>query len=715
MRSIRISLLIYFLALLALALAAFSFLIYENSKARLALVYVSTRELMDKEREKARQVREEHYEKTRQTLHTNFDAALLLKAQTLASQLAETMIRPERVFAARPIAPAMPIVLAPHGPAVPLYFASYFDTELRHGWSSPRWTGRRQLDLALAEEILHSSRAERVPAVYQVYNEQGEIMARSRLLNEENLPLDPKAAQMKLLEPDFENVVLPSGRKFRCVTLRVPITRLSVTRLWPTGGGDRRRGPPGPNAVPPPPPGRGRGGAGGEENPSPLQGNGRIEGNPPAKDRNPATDNASFPGRPPGGEATGVPPGAFGLGPLAGPPQFIPPMRAQTSLIPVDPEAVQRGDVPKVILVYGKPTTEVEETLADLRAELDDGQRRLEEAQAQTLKELEEHSRTALVTLRNRLLLISAGIFAATVVGGFWIVRWVLSPLKRLTCAVSQVSERDFQLRIAPEQVPEELQPIVERLQQSLSSLEKAFAREKQAAADISHDLRTPIASLLATTQVCLRRSRSPEEYRNALESCRQIGLQLNRLVERLLALARLDAGADRLQTELVDVSELAEECVQVVRPLAEQRGLHLWLHKNGPILAETDAGKVREILTNLLDNAIEYNRPGGRVEVGVRPDNGEVEIEVRDTGIGIPPEAQEHLFERFYRADPSRQSDASHCGLGLAIVKGYVDLLGGRVLVESQPDQGSSFRVRLPAGKALEADADLETAQTPL
>ncbi len=714
MRSIRISLLIYFLALLALALAAFSFLIYENSKARLALVYVSTRELMDKEREKARQVREEHYEKTRQTLHTNFDAALLLKAQTLASQLAETMIRPERVFAARPIAPAMPIVLAPHGPAVPLYFASYLDTELRHGWSSPRWTGRRQLDLALAEEILHSSRAERVPAVYQVYNEQGEIMARSRLLHEENLPLDPKAPQMKLLEPDFENVILPSGRKVRCVTLRVPITRLSVTRLWPTGGGERRRGPPGPNAVPPPPPGRGRG-PGGEENLPPPQAESRIEAEPASKDRNPARDNASVPGRPAGGEGGGVPPGPFGPVPLGGPPQFIPPMRAQTSLIPVDPEAIQRGDVPKVILVYGKPTTEVEETLADLRAELDDGQRRLEEAQAQTLKELEEHSRTALVTLRNRLLLISAGIFAATVVGGFWIVRWALSPLKRLTCAVSQVSERDFQLRIAPEQVPEELQPIVERLQQSLSSLEKAFAREKQAAADISHDLRTPIASLLATTQVCLRRSRSSEEYRSALESCRQIGLQLNRLVERLLALARLDAGADRLQTELVDVSELAEECVQVVRPLAEQRGLQVRLDKNGPILAETDAGKLREILTNLLDNAIEYNRPSGRVEVGVRRDNGEVEIEVRDTGIGIAPEAQEHLFERFFRADPSRQSDASHCGLGLAIVKGYVDLLGGRILVESKPDQGSSFRVRLPAGKALETDAELETAHTPL
>ncbi|MCS6975934.1 MAG: ATP-binding protein [Gemmatales bacterium] len=701
MRSIRISLLVYFLALLALALAAFSFLIYENSKARLAVVYESTHELMEKEREKARQVREEQYQKTSQTLYTNFDAALLLKAQTMASQLAETMIRPERVFAARPIAPVVPIVLAPHGPAVPLYFASYFDTELRHGWSSPRWTGRRQLDLAQAEEILHSSRAERVPAVYQVYNEQGEIMARSRLLNEENLPLDPKAAQMKLLEPDFDNVVLPSGRKFRCVTLRVPITRLSVTRLWPTGGGDRRRGgPPGP--PPAPAPGRGSG----EEGTPPVPGGGS------GGESGGVAQGGARPGN------ANVPPGQFG--PLAPPgfPPMVPPMRAQTSLIPVDPEAIQRGDVPKVILVYAKPTTEVEETLADLRAELDAGQRLLEEAQAQTLQELEEHSRAALLTLRNRLLLISVGVFAATVIGGFWIVRWALSPLKRLTCAVSKVSEKDFQLRIAPEQVPEELKPIVERLRQSLASLEKAFAREKQAAADISHDLRTPIASLLATTQVCLRRPRSSEEYRTALENCRQIGMQLNRLVERLLALARLDAGADRLQTELVDVTELAEECVSVVKPLAEQKGLRVSFDKNGPILLETDAGKLREVLTNLLDNAIEYNRPHGLIEVGVRRDNGEVEIEVRDTGIGIAPEAQEHLFERFYRADPSRQSDTSHCGLGLAIVKGYVDLLGGRISVHSQPGAGSSFKVRFSADKSLdsepEANESPQTARSP-
>src|SRR5205807_2167799 len=107
---------------------------------------------------------------------------------------------------------------------------------------------------------------------------------------------------------------------------------------------------------------------------------------------------------------------------------------------------------------------------------------------------------------------------------------------------------------------------------------------------------------------------------------------------------------------------------------------------------------KLREILTNLLHNAIEYNRPAGRVEVAVARQNGRVFLQVRDTGIGIAPEARAHIFERFYRADPSRATEDAHAGIGLSIVKGYVDLLGGTIAVDSTPGEGSTFTVTLPA-----------------
>ena len=147
-----------------------------------------------------------------------------------------------------------------------------------------------------------------------------------------------------------------------------------------------------------------------------------------------------------------------------------------------------------------------------------------------------------------------------------------------------------------------------------------------------------------------------------------------------------------------VDVANLAEQCATLVRPLAVARGLSLRVDRNGPVVLQTDPDKLREVLTNLLHNAIEYNRPDGRIELGLQRQNGNVLVEVRDTGIGIAAEAREHIFERFYRADPARQADGLHAGLGLAIVKGYVDLMGGRINVESTEGEGTTFRVELPA-----------------
>ncbi|HKB38243.1 MAG TPA: HAMP domain-containing sensor histidine kinase, partial [Gemmataceae bacterium] len=173
---------------------------------------------------------------------------------------------------------------------------------------------------------------------------------------------------------------------------------------------------------------------------------------------------------------------------------------------------------------------------------------------------------------------------------------------------------------------------------------------------------------------------------------------QINQAVERLLALARLDAGVDRVRKQTIDAVDVARQCVSVVRPLAEVNGLKLSLEADEPALLETDPDKLREILNNLLHNAIQYNREGGSVDVSVHRENGHLQLQVCDTGIGIPETARPHIFERFYRADPSRQADGLHAGLGLAIVKGYLDLMGGSIDVESVEGKGSTFNVRLPA-----------------
>ncbi len=252
--------------------------------------------------------------------------------------------------------------------------------------------------------------------------------------------------------------------------------------------------------------------------------------------------------------------------------------------------------------------------------------------------------------------------------------------------------------------MPVELRPIVARLTETLEQLRRAFEREKQATADISHELRTPLAALLTTTEIALRKPRVPAEYRELFEDCRLSAQQMNQIVERLLTLARLDAGVDRLRPQTVDAADLAEQCAALVRPLAEARHLTLNVHRNGALPLMTDPDKLREVVTNLLHNAVQYNRPDGSVDLSVVLTGDRLQVEVRDTGIGIAAEARERIFERFYRADPSRGADGLHSGLGLAIVKEYVDLMGGSIAVESTVGQGSIFRISLPATTPLAA-----------
>ncbi len=349
------------------------------------------------------------------------------------------------------------------------------------------------------------------------------------------------------------------------------------------------------------------------------------------------------------------------------------------------------GSGPWLVVHYASEMTPRDEAIAKHRETLN-----------HELAVLERSGQETLSTLRRRLVAIALVTFLLTTVGGYILVGFGLAPLRRVTEAVSRVSSRDFRLPLPPDEpLPNELTPIRDRLQGTLDELRKAFEREKQAAADISHELRTPVASMLTTVEVALRKPRSAEEYRQTLEDCRVVARQMRHLVERIMALARLDAGSDRLRPRPVDVGELVRECAALVKPLAGERGLELRVHCPKPVVWTTDPDKLREVLVNLLHNAVEYNKPAGAIDVSAQAADGWLDVQVHDTGVGISKEAFDHIFERFYRADPSRHANELHAGLGLSIVKGYVGLLGGTVTVDSQVGQGSTFRVRLPGAAA--------------
>jgi signal transduction histidine kinase len=329
---------------------------------------------------------------------------------------------------------------------------------------------------------------------------------------------------------------------------------------------------------------------------------------------------------------------------------------------------------------------------------LDQAYRNLQQRRDEELREDAEKTVADLASLRNRLLLISTLTFLAAIGGTFGLIHAGLSPLRRLSEAVSRVSPHDFRLPFPERRLPAELKPIVGRLRETLALLKRTFAREKQATADISHELRTPLAVLLTTTELGLRKPRTAEQYRELLGDCRSSAQQMNEVVQRLLTLARLDAGVDLLNNRPVDVTQLAVQCATMVRPLAEAQGLTLQVEPSPTLVVNTDPDKMREVLNNLLHNAIQYNRPHGRIDIRVAQDTNRVRLEVSDTGIGIAADATEQIFERFYRADPSRGGDGLHAGLGLALVKEYVGLMGGRIAVNSIEGQGSTFQVWLPA-----------------
>ncbi len=306
----------------------------------------------------------------------------------------------------------------------------------------------------------------------------------------------------------------------------------------------------------------------------------------------------------------------------------------------------------------------------------------------------------------NRLILICLATISLCALAITWVTRASLAPLVNVADAVTDLTPKDLRLKLHgeeldPRKMPEELAPIVQRLQESLDSLDKAFAREKRATADISHELRTPLASLLTTIQVALRKPRTPEEYKSTLKQCVETGSHMTMLVERLLVLSRLDAGVDQVRKEPVNIVELAGQCVDMLRPIADQRqiSIEMDVDDSANMLEPqpSDAAKLREVLVNLIDNAVHYNNDEGSVTLRISAAPKSVILEVIDTGVGMTPETQSHLFERFYRADPSRQSETVNAGLGLAIVKGYIDLFGGTISVNSVPGKGSTFRVALP------------------
>jgi heavy metal sensor kinase len=227
--------------------------------------------------------------------------------------------------------------------------------------------------------------------------------------------------------------------------------------------------------------------------------------------------------------------------------------------------------------------------------------------------------------------------------------------------------------------------------------LESSFQQQVRFTADASHELRTPLSVIHTHAQLALSRDRSADEYKRTIATVLRASGRMKGLVDSLLLLAGADAGRLSIERQQFDLRDVIDECIMMVTPLANEKGITLESDLRSAEVS-ADPARISQVAINLMSNAIRYNREKGSVTVQIRLDGKDVLLIIADTGVGIPPEHLPHLFERFYRVDVARSRDAGGSGLGLAICKSIIDAHGGSIDVQSKPDQGSTFTVRLPA-----------------
>lgn len=260
---------------------------------------------------------------------------------------------------------------------------------------------------------------------------------------------------------------------------------------------------------------------------------------------------------------------------------------------------------------------------------------------------------------------------------------------------ITRVGATDLSDRVSITHVPDELRPIVDRLNQLLQRVEDTVHREKAMTADIAHELRTPLAGMRAAAELALSRPRQADEYRSIFQQVLAMEMQMQQLVENLLTLARLEArGIHERDDEDCDPADIARRLIEERQNEFRNRQIQLALNFSSDRVIRAPGHLLRTALRNVIDNAIEYTNNGGTVEISTSADSQNVIFEISNTGSHIHPTDVPLVFERFWRGDEARSKSERHSGLGLSIVRQAMENMGGTIQVSSE--MGGWFRVRL-------------------
>jgi len=305
------------------------------------------------------------------------------------------------------------------------------------------------------------------------------------------------------------------------------------------------------------------------------------------------------------------------------------------------------------------------------------------------------HSAGVLFVVMGLALMLALGTAGALV------TRRVFAAIDDVVQQARRIGESSLSRRLPHPGGHDEIGRLVDTLNAMLARIEHAFEAQRRFTADASHELRSPLSRLRTELEIALRRPRDAADYVDALRSCLDEVERMTLLVDELLVLARLDAGAERAAAETVSLNRLVEEAVHRTEPRARERGVEVVIEPSPVVNARIGRGPVSLVLANLLDNAVKFSPAGARVSLRVGCEDREAVVGVADRGPGLSRTELPYLFDRFFRGAAARADAAPGIGLGLALSQAMVQAHGGRIDAANRPEGGALFTVRLPLADA--------------
>ncbi len=315
------------------------------------------------------------------------------------------------------------------------------------------------------------------------------------------------------------------------------------------------------------------------------------------------------------------------------------------------------------------------------------------------------HHKMLLANFRLGIMIMLAATAIVCPLVAYTIARRGLRPVHEISETARNISSETLSERIEAAGYPVELGALAGTFNAMLDRLEESFRRISRFSADIAHELRTPIQNLRGAAEVTLSRTRSIEEYKEALTSCLEETVRVSQLIERLLLLARVENPGTHLKLERVNLAEELADVREYYANAAADAGVALSIIAREDLVIALDRSLMRGAIGNLVANALAHTPAGGAITLAAQVEDGYARIEVSDTGTGIAAEDLPHVFDRFYRADRSRSSHAGSMGLGLAIVKGIVSLHGGHTEIVSEVGKGTRVALRFPLNSVSRAE----------